>query len=1121
MFKQWTIRRSIVGLLLTTAMIAFTPAQGEMRISGSSNLDTLDYDLDSIHLKLENLESNWQLSPTDGKLFVARLRAKRLLITMRGDSKKAGNSALPDRIKLPFPIKIQQAEVVEIVIITPTERHVLSNVQFDLEADAKTLRLNMLRAGTPFGKAEVVLNIGTTNPFPLTGTVNIKQESGSNPYDIKTNLSGNLQALHFDAAAMLALQDNKIALIQPDSKFNNFAAMLTATGEVRLQNDYPLAIDMHVTDFHPERLGSYPVGQLNLDMHLQGKLSPQQPVKADLKQGLSEGLQVHLSARDSHLVIAGKNQSIALTSNVTLNGSQLTGIDLQADMAGNIIKANGSLGVPESQLQWQAELLNLAALGTQFSGQVHANGTVDGALDNLALHFKLLAEKLTLPGAIKVEKLDGHATLMAGDSGKFDAEFLATGLQVAENTLLDGNLSLQGTRAAHTLKVMLISQEKSLESISLKASSLIEQSALQFQATLQGGLIAGHWQGVIQSLAYKGETPITLEAPAQLSLSAADLRLENATLQLTKGRMIIDTLSRENGAFSSKGQLKQLASDDLPPSLLKLPPNLKGNPIFSGKWDINADKTVDGNISIWRESGDLALANVNGTTKPLGLQEVKAELLFNHNNAELTLQLLGEQLGSLNFHGTTTLTKVESGFSLTDSAPLVLSGDAQLNTLAWLPMPASLNVSSDGELTLSVRANGTFIKPNLRGNVTGRHLQLSLPSRGVSLADGLLEAIFESDQLHITQASFKGGEGHLRTSGVLLMENKQPKLELSWIADKFTVISQTDRLLILTGTGKTSLAQDLLSISGDFKVDKGLVVLADEDTPTLGDDVIVIGRTESEPDPGLKVLLNNFHIDLGDDFTLHGRGLDAQLSGGLTLLGLTQYLPHTIGSIKVKKGTYMAYGQVLNIERGILNFNGPVDNPSLNIRAMRNATSASDGADITKASTSSSTSTANGSSTSNVSTVSSSEQVNAGVEITGTGIDPVVKLVSDPNVPESEKLSWLMLGHGLEQTGKKDFALLSLAAGALLTQGQSVPLQTQLARSVGLDEFSFSGADAETASLTFGKRLTSQLYLSYEKSISGLLDVARLTFSITPRWSIQAEAGSESALDTLYTFSFK
>ena len=39
--------------LLAFSMLLYTPAQGEMTISGTSNLDTLDYDLDSIHLKLE------------------------------------------------------------------------------------------------------------------------------------------------------------------------------------------------------------------------------------------------------------------------------------------------------------------------------------------------------------------------------------------------------------------------------------------------------------------------------------------------------------------------------------------------------------------------------------------------------------------------------------------------------------------------------------------------------------------------------------------------------------------------------------------------------------------------------------------------------------------------------------------------------------------------------------------------------------------------------------------------------------------------------------------------------------------------------------------------------------
>jgi translocation and assembly module TamB len=333
---------------------------------------------------------------------------------------------------------------------------------------------------------------------------------------------------------------------------------------------------------------------------------------------------------------------------------------------------------------------------------------------------------------------------------------------------------------------------------------------------------------------------------------------------------------------------------------------------------------------------------------------------------------------------------------------------------------------------------------------------------------------------------WQGGSGNLSANGWVKLNQGKSTIDLTWTADQFTILSRADRLLTLSGTGKTMLADSLLNISGDFTVNNGLIELAQEDTPTLGDDVVILGQAVVEKETSLQILLNGLQIKLGNDFTLRGRGLDAKLAGALTLTGLTEYRPYTEGSINVEKGTFMAYGQILTIERGILNFNGPMDNPGLNIRAMRN-----------------------------------SKPVNAGVEITGSATIPLVKLVSDPNVPETDKLAWLVLGHGTEQAGKNDFAILSLAAGALFSQGQSVPLQSQIARAAGLDEFSFSGGDAENASLTLGKRLSSQLYLSYAKSISSLQDVARLTFNITPRWALRAEAGNESAVDVLYTFSFK
>jgi translocation and assembly module TamB len=182
----------------------------------------------------------------------------------------------------------------------------------------------------------------------------------------------------------------------------------------------------------------------------------------------------------------------------------------------------------------------------------------------------------------------------------------------------------------------------------------------------------------------------------------------------------------------------------------------------------------------------------------------------------------------------------------------------------------------------------------------------------------------------------------------------------------------------------------------------------------------------------------------------------------------------------------MAYGQVLNIERGQLNFSGPVDNPGLNILALRQNLA-----------------------------------VRAGVEIRGNVLNPTVKLVSIPEVSDSDKLSWLVLGHGIDQAGQDQFAMLSLAAGALLSQGQSVPLQTRFARAAGLDSFNVGGSSAESTSISLGKRLASNLYLTYEKEVTGLLNVARLTYDITSRWSIRTQAGSESAVDLLYTFSFK
>lgn len=1048
------LRRYFRCFLLSLTLLLFTPAHSEMSLSVSSSLDSFDYELDGIHLKLQKLSARWQLSPfEDKRLDIEQLKAKRLIITMREDKNRTSNSPLPNRINLPFPIKIAQADIAEIIIITGNEQQTLQNVRFDFSGDAKKLHLNLTRASTPWGDSSANLSIGTAKPFSVNGEATLKQTDGKIPYDVTARLSGDLTILHFESDALLSQQNGKTAILQVITT-NNPIARVSTQGQLHLTGDYPITMNAQVNQLHTELLGDYPAALLNFDLTLNGKLQP----------NLSASLE--FASRNSQW----QSEALVASGKLLITDTQIKQVDFQATIATNRIMASGNLGKTDSRLTWQADLANLTTFGNQYAGEIHANGIIEGGSDNLAVNFNLVAQSLRLPDDVKIEKLEGKARLSAGDDGIAEGKLNASTIQYGRNQPVDGQLQLTGTRAKHALILSAQGQDVNLESM------------------LQGGLSSNNvWQGFLQQLSYTGKTPVKLSAPAPLSISSNGISLTQANLQFKNGHALIQVLQLAKNKLRSIGQLHQLTLDDLPPDVLTLPDSLHGSPVFSGKWDIDAAETLNGSMSLWRESGDFTFIASNGKETPLGLDEAKIDAQFSDNQTAISNRLNGKNLGSLDVLLSTTLNKTADGFALMSSAPLKLKGSAELKTLSWLPLPTNLmDADIDGQFNLSVAADGTLGKPHLSGNLTGQKLYFSLPSRGVTLTDGILQAEFSNNALLIKKASWQGINGNVNADGILLLSGIKPSLDLNWSANQFTLLSRTDRLLTFTGKGKTTLLGDTLTIAGKVNVDKGLIELAEEDSPTLDDDVVVLGVASPAKQPSLQVLLNNFQIDLGDDFILRGRGLDAKLKGSLSLTGLTQHRPHTIGSIQVEKGTFMAYGQVLNIERGIFNFSGTIDNPGLNIRAMRN-----------------------------------SKPVNAGVEITGTAFIPITKLVSDPNVAETEKLSWLILGHGMESAGKNDYGMLSLAAGVLLSQGQSVPLQTQLARAAGLDEFSFAGGDAESASLTFGKRLTSQLYLSYEKSMTGLLDVARLTFNITNRWSLRAEAGTESAVDVLYTFSFK
>jgi translocation and assembly module TamB len=189
------------------------------------------------------------------------------------------------------------------------------------------------------------------------------------------------------------------------------------------------------------------------------------------------------------------------------------------------------------------------------------------------------------------------------------------------------------------------------------------------------------------------------------------------------------------------------------------------------------------------------------------------------------------------------------------------------------------------------------------------------------------------------------------------------------------------------------------------------------------------------------------------------------------------------GTVQVTAGTYEVFGRQLAIERGLLNFQGPIDNPNINILAMRR-----------------------------------NQEVEAGVEVTGVARQPRVKLVSEPDVMDEEKLSWLMFGHGSDSSGLGQQQAASAALGLLGNVGTK-----RLAQGIGLDTFSVGSSESglnDQQVVNLGKAISEKFYLGYEQSLTGAASIAKVTWQMSRRWSMIVRAGAINGVDVLFSWRY-
>ncbi|WP_144290347.1 translocation/assembly module TamB domain-containing protein [Chitinilyticum litopenaei] len=864
----------------------------------------------------------------------------------------------------------------------------------------------------------------------------------------KVDLQTSLGWLNPERERRLAIR--KLALQRGKSE-------LELKGELGLGQALDFRLDSRFRNLDPAEWLALPAGQISGELRATGAVQPQ--LRARLDYRLQD-------SRFNGAALAGLGQ-------LQLDDQRLREVDAWLSLGSNRVEARGSLGLTSDTLRLQLALPELQQLGRGFAGRIQGSATLSGALRNPRITTELQLGGLSTPFGVALNQGTLAASLNPDGSGPFSLVARLQQLTVEGTVIEQVDADIDGNRARHEGRLVL---------------RLPQQTGVSAELALAGGLDERwQWQGQLRQFNGQWHKPLQLLAP--VSITAGPERLDVGPLQLRYGAstLALQYLRWDGRSWLSRGAVPQLAMSDW--QAFAPLPALRGDLQAAADWDLVYDGVLNGKLGVRRLQGDLGWlpAQPRARTQWLGLEQLELNLASVANRLQLAGELRANRVGQLGLKGSG---QFDTGTGIAMQAPVALSVDGNIPDLARLAGLLGTDVKLGGQLKARVDVSGTPARPEFTGRLTGQQLLVTDPETGIALREGELALRLDQRKILLEKLQFRGGRGNLSGSGTLALDSEQLNAVATLKLERFTLVSKADMLLVASGQGQLKIADGALQVSGAFKADQGDIQYVDNQVPQLSDDVVVRGRETKSDERPMKMAMQ-LDLDLGQDFRVRGYGLDALLAGQLRLRAQPGRPLHGAGTVRVEEGgQFRAYGQKLDIERGILSFQGPLDNPGLDILAIRR-----------------------------------NPQVDAGVKVSGTARSPRVALYSDPVVSDTEKLSWLMFGHSASGMDKSDSALLLQMLNSMAGSGGGKGLTDDLLDSVGIDEVGYRTERNEDGSnsqiFSVSKQMTRQLRVSLEKSVDGLSDAVKFSLTLSRRWALVTRIGvDKSSVDAYYTLSF-
>lgn len=835
---------------------------------------------------------------------------------------------------------------------------------------------------------------------------------------------------------------------------------LAGRGRVAFEGERPFDLDATALRFDPAAYGAFPAGALDGRIAAKGTLAPAWRVHTDIAlaqgsrlagvavAGTARGTLTRDAVRDAVIDLSAGRARLTVTGSV--GGGGTMGKGDSAERVGITLDA--------PNLAELAPLLPPSLLRS-LAGTLHAKAILTGLPPRGGIELDVDGSQLVTP-------IGNFATLHA---------------------------SLKGTTAEHAVTLALKNDDFDV--------TLSAHGALDMPPGAGGGAAwaAAAWKGTLDALENRGTWALRLAAPATIEAARTRIRVGATRLSVADGNVRLADFAWDDGRIATSGSfagvplatVARLSGRTLP---------LLSTVTLGGEWALSASPRLSGTLAVRRESGDVFFLRnaTSDSTIAAGISALDALARFNDDALDATATFRstrGDKADAKVSVG--TIAGAPPG-RIAPEAPLEFTASGDIPSLQFLqPWIGSAAVVS-GRMHFDVAARGTVANAALSGAVVGEGLRIDAPQYGLHFTNGRIKARAANDRIDIDELTLGAGSGTFRASGAisgLALGGEKPVAKLAWKADRFRAFNRPDLHLVVGGEGTVLAENGRITLSGKLIADEGTIVYLATPDSTLGDDVVVKGWTRPATDR-LRVddlpLVVDLTLDLGNRLMFSGEGIDTRLAGAVRVTSGPNGLVGR-GSIRTVRGTYLAFGQQLTIERGQLVFDGRLDNPGLDIVALRKNLA-----------------------------------VEAGVTVTGTVKVPVIQLTSNPPVPDSEKLSWLVLGTGTDRTGGGDMAALQAASAALLG-AHGKPISASIAQSVGLDNITFKTAErtaptgtpgAANQVVAVGKRLSDRLSLVYEQGLTIATNALRLEYELTRSLTLRAEAGTVGALGIYFRRTF-